>query len=285
MTSTLALPVVASKDGFAAYNVSIRAYPVLSAEEEYELASRFRRDNDLEAARQLVLSHLRLVTSIARSYIGYGLSQADLVQEGNIGLMKAVKRFDPDRGVRLVSFAIHWIKAEIHEYIVRNWRLVKIATTKAQRKLFFNLRSIRKGVGSLRTDEINAIARELNVNPEDVLEMEARFYGQEMSLDGDQDDDEDHFSPIAYLPDNTMTPLEYLDQIETEQRTNTGLAHALQSLDARSRRIIEARWLQEKEGKTLHDLASEFGVSAERIRQIEQSAIKKIRKLMTEAVV
>jgi RNA polymerase sigma-32 factor len=236
----------------------------------------------LEAARQLIVSHLRLVASIARGYMGYGLPQSDLIQEGNIGLMKAVKRFDPERGVRLVSFAMHWIKAEIHEYIVRNWRLVKIATTKAQRKLFFNLRSMKTGLNSLQPAEAEHIARELNVKPEEVFEMESRLNGHEISLEANiDDDDDDHYSPIAYLQDESLEPLEAIQAKQIEVAETTGLAHALESLDERSRRVVEARWLQQDNaGKTLHELAEEFGVSAERIRQIEQKAMQKMKTLM-----
>ncbi len=283
MTTALTLPIVTAADSLEQYNRAIKAYPILSAEEEYDLAVKFKRENDLEAARKLIVSHLRLVTSIARGYTGYGLPQADLIQEGNIGLMKAVKRFDPERGVRLVSFAMHWIKAEIHEYIVKNWRLVKIATTKAQRKLFFNLRSMKSGMNSLQTSEVNHIARELNVKPEEVLEMESRLNGHEISLEANIDDDSDeHYSPIAYLPDESLTPVEALEAKQHEHAESSGLAHALQNLDERSRRVVEARWLQESGGKTLHELADEFGVSAERIRQIEQKAMQKMKTLMLE---
>jgi len=281
MSNALTLPVLTSVDSLEHFTRAIKAYPILSAEEEYDFAVRFRKDNDLEAARQLIVSHLRLVASIARGYIGYGLPQSDLIQEGNIGLMKAVKRFDPDHGVRLVSFAMHWIKAEIHEYIVRNWRLVKIATTKAQRKLFFNLRSMKSGINSIQPDEAVRIARELNVKPEEVLEMEARLNGHEISLEANIDDDsEDNFSPIAYLQDESLSPLEAIEAKQSEHAESTGLAHALESLDDRSRRVVEARWLQEAGSKTLHELADEFGVSAERIRQIEQKAMQKIKSLM-----
>jgi RNA polymerase sigma-32 factor len=227
------------------------------------------------------VSHLRLVASIARSFNGYGLPQSDLIQEGNIGLMKAVKRFDPERGVRLVSFAMHWIKAEMHEYIVRNWRMVKIATTKAQRKLFFNLRSMKTGLNTLQPSEVDHIATTLNVKPEDVLEMEARLSGHEISLEGNIDDDSDeHYSPIAYLQDDRLEPLEAIQAKQAEFAETTGLSNALQSLDDRSRRVVESRWLQDDGGKTLHELADEFGVSAERIRQIEQKAMQKIKTLM-----
>lgn len=283
MTSALTLPAITSVDSFNHYMRSIRAFNLLSAEEEYELGTRLKNDNDLEAAKKLIVSHLRLVVSIARGYSGYGLPQADLVQEGNVGLMKAVKRFDPERGVRLVSFAMHWIKAEIHEYIVKNWRLVKIATTKAQRKLFFNLRSMKQGTGSLQPDEVAHIASELNVKPEEVLEMESRIGGHEISLEGNHDDDaEESFSPIAYLQDQRPEPSVFLAEQESEYLQTTGLANALESLDERSRRIVQARWLQEKDSATLHDLAAEFGVSAERIRQIEQKAMEKMKLAMIE---
>lgn len=262
---------------------TIKAFPVLTAEEEYDLATKLRNDNDLEAAKGLIVSHLRLVASIARGYAGYGLPQSDLIQEGNIGLMKAVKRFDPERGVRLVSFAMHWIKAEMHEYIVRNWRLVKTATTKAQRKLFFNLRSMKEGLGTLQPDEVARIARELKVKPEEVREMEYRMNGQEIAMDSQSDDDnEDSFSPIAYLQDESLDPSEFLATQQAEKMQATGLANALNSLDERSRRVVEARWLTETSGATLHDLAAEFGVSAERIRQIEQKAMQKMKGLLAE---
>jgi RNA polymerase sigma-32 factor len=281
MTNALTLPVLTATDSLEHYARAIKAYPLLTAEEEYSLAVKFKQENDLEAARKLIVSHLRLVASIARGYNGYGLPQADLIQEGNIGLMKAVKRYDPERGVRLVSFAMHWIKAEIHEYIVRNWRLVKIATTKAQRKLFFNLRSMKSGINSMQPTEIAHIARELNVKPEEVLEMESRLNGHEISLEANIDDDSDeHYSPIAYLQDESLTPSEALEAKQVEFAETTGLAVALQTLDDRSRRVVEARWLQEKDSKTLHELADEFGVSAERIRQIEQKAMQKMKTLM-----
>ncbi|MDD2934078.1 MAG: RNA polymerase sigma factor RpoH [Methylotenera sp.] len=281
MTNALTLPVIAANDSLEYYARVIKAYPLLSAEEEHSLAVKFKQENDLEAARKLIVSHLRLVASIARGYTGYGLPQADLIQEGNIGLMKAVKRFDPERGVRLVSFAMHWIKAEIHEYIVRNWRLVKIATTKAQRKLFFNLRSMKSGINSLQPTEVAHIARELNVKPEEVIEMEARLNGHEISLEANIDDDSDeHYSPIAYLQDESHTPSEALEAKQAEFAETADLTSALQNLDDRSRRVVEARWLQETGGKTLHELAAEFGVSAERIRQIEQKAMQKMKTLM-----
>jgi len=284
MSNALTLPSPAAVESIDQYMRTIKAFPVLSAEEEYDLATRLKKDNDLDAAKKLIVSHLRLVASIARGYAGYGLPQADLIQEGNIGLMKAVKRFDPERGVRLVSFAMHWIKAEINEYIVRNWRLVKIATTKAQRKLFFNLRSMKSGSGSLNQEDVAHIARELNVKPEDVLEMESRMGGHEISLEGNSDDDsEDQFSPIAYLQDPNAEPSEQLEARETDHLHTDGLASALDSLDDRSKRIVQARWLQEGDSATLHDLAAEFGVSAERIRQIEQKAMQKMRNLLSGA--
>jgi RNA polymerase sigma-32 factor len=281
MTNALTVPALLATDSLEQYSRAIKAYPILSAEEELSLAVTFKKENDLEAARQLIVSHLRLVASIARGYMGYGLPQADLIQEGNTGLMKAVKRFDPERGVRLVSFAMHWIKAEIHEYIVRNWRLVKIATTKAQRKLFFNLRSMKTGINTMQPNEIAHIAHELNVKPEEVLEMESRLNGHEISLETNIDDDsEEHYSPIAYLQDESLTPPEALEAKQFEMAETTGLASALNHLDERSRRVVEARWLQEKDSKTLHELADEFGVSAERIRQIEQKAMLKMKTLM-----
>lgn len=281
MTNALTLPAIAATDSLEYFSRVIKSYPILTAEEEYALAIKFRDESDLDAARQLIVSHLRLVASIARGYIGYGLPQADLIQEGNIGLMKAVKRYDPERGVRLVSFAMHWIKAEIHEYIVKNWRLVKIATTKAQRKLFFNLRSMRAGLGTLQPAEVARIAKVLNVKPEEVIEMEGRLGGHEASLEAHFDDDNDEsFSPIAYLPDATLEPSDALQAKQDEMRETTGLAHALESLDERSRRVVQARWLQEDDSKTLHQLADEFGVSAERIRQIEQKAMQKMKTLL-----
>jgi RNA polymerase sigma-32 factor len=265
----LAIPSL-SAGSLESYISSVKSFPMLSHEEELSLATRFQRDNDLDAARNLVLSHLRVVVSVARGYSGYGLPQADLIQEGNIGLMKAVKRYDPSRGVRLVSFALHWIRAEMHEYILRNWRMVKIATTKAQRKLFFNLRSMKQGLGSLKPQEVTKIAQTLKVSENDVIEMEARFNGREMALESDVDDEDDKFSPIAYLAADTYNePSNTLERSERQHLETAGLSRALDSLDERSRRIIEARWLKESEDvATLHDLAAEFDVSAERIRQI-----------------
>jgi len=260
-----------------AYISVVNQLPVLSAEQESGLAKRLRDKDDLEAARELILSHLRLVVSVARQYLGYGLPHADLIQEGNVGLMKAVKRFDPDRGVRLVTFAVHWIKAEIHEFIVRNWRMVKVATTKAQRKLFFNLRSMKADGQTLDTAQVSEIATTLNVRPEDVREMEVRMSGREMSLEN-QDDDDDHVAPIAFLSDEGhQDPVEVLDRRASDDMHGSGLERALATLDDRSRRIVEARWLNEDGGATLHELAAEYGVSAERIRQIETAAMKKMK--------
>jgi RNA polymerase sigma-32 factor len=274
---TLAIANPGALGTIDAYISAVNRLPVLSAEQETSLGRRLRDADDLDAARQLVLSHLRLVVSIARQYLGYGLPHADLIQEGNIGLMKAVKRFDPERGVRLVSFAVHWIKAEIHEYIVRNWRLVKVATTKAQRKLFFNLRSMRPDGKTLDSQRVDDIARELNVRREDVREMEVRLSGRDMSLEA-QDDDDDAYAPIAYLSDEgRQEPTRVLERKAADELQSTGLNQALETLDPRSRRIIEARWLKDDGGATLHDLADEFGVSAERIRQIESAAMKKMR--------
>ena len=260
-----------------AYISAVNRLPVLSADRETELGRRLRDQEDLGAARELILSHLRLVVSVARQYLGYGLPHADLIQEGNVGLMKAVKRFDPERGVRLVSFAVHWIKAEIHEYIIRNWRLVKVATTKAQRKLFFNLRSMRPDGQTLDPEQVDHIARELNVRHEDVSEMEVRMSGRDMSLEN-QDDDDDSYAPIAYLSDEgRQEPTRVLERAARDHLQSAGLTTALEALDPRSRRIVEARWLQDDGGATLHELAQEFGVSAERIRQIEAAALKKMR--------
>ena len=281
MTLDLSLPTLGSIDSYDRYMQSIRTIPSLTAEEEMELGMRLKKSNDLEAAKTLILSHLKLVAKVAKGYSGYGLPQSDLVQEGNIGLMKAVKRFDPERGVRLVSFAIYWIKAEIQEYIVKNWRLVKTATTKAQRKLFFNLRSMKKTLQPLKTDEINSIAKELNVKPEDVREMEYRFNGNEISLDyGSEESEDDVFRPIAYLKDETPEPSEQMEIDQSEGNSLSSLSKALSSLDERSRLILEERWLKDKDASTLHELADKLGVSAERIRQIEQAAMKKIKLLM-----
>ncbi|NLY64115.1 MAG: RNA polymerase sigma factor RpoH [Alcaligenaceae bacterium] len=263
-----------------AYISAVNRLPVLSQEQEQDLASRLQKEGDLNAARDLVMSHLRLVVSISRQYLGYGLPHADLIQEGNIGLMKAVKRFDVSRGVRLVSFAVHWIKAEINEYIIRNWRMVKVATTKAQRKLFFNLRSMRPDGKTLDPEHIEGIAAKLNVRPEDVSEMEVRLSGRDMSLESPHDDD-DEFAPITYLSDEgDHEPSTVIEKRAYDTLQSTGVANALAQLDARSRRIIEARWLQDDGSATLHELAAEFGVSAERIRQIEAAAMKKMRGML-----
>ncbi|GAB5604733.1 RNA polymerase sigma factor RpoH [Sideroxyarcus sp. TK5] len=285
MNASMNLPMPSAAGGLEGYVQAVNRFPVLTHEQELELATRFRQQNDLEAARQLVLSHLRVVVSVARGYIGYGLPQADLIQEGNIGLMKAVKRYDPERGVRLVSFALHWIRAEIHEFVIRNWRMVKIATTKSQRKLFFNLRSLKKGLEPLRPQQVSEIAQQLNVSEHDVVEMEARFAGHELSLDPLAGNDEDEsYSPVRYLADDeTHEPSVILETSEQERLQSTGLANALSALDERSRRIVEARWLKEDGSATLHELADEFGVSAERIRQIEQKAFSKMGGLLAQA--
>jgi RNA polymerase sigma-32 factor len=260
-----------------AYISTVNRLPMLTAEQENLLARHLRDEQDIAAARELVLSHLRLVVSVARQYLGYGLPHADLIQEGNVGLMKAVKRFDPERGVRLVSFAVHWIKAEIHEYIVRNWRMVKVATTKAQRKLFFNLRSMRPDGQTLDPRQVDEIAANLNVRREDVREMEVRLSGREISLEN-QNEDDDAYAPIAYLSDNGRAdPTQVLARRDEDVMQGSGLEKALEQLDERSQRIVRARWLQDDGGATLHDLAAEFGVSAERIRQIESAAMKKMR--------
>ncbi|HTN49389.1 MAG TPA: RNA polymerase sigma factor RpoH [Burkholderiaceae bacterium] len=265
-----------------AYIQAVNRVPLLTADEEVRLARQYRDSDDLEAAGRLVTSHLRLVVSVARNYLGYGLPHADLIQEGNIGLMKAVKRFDPERGVRLVSFALHWIRAEIHEFILRNWRLVKVATTKAQRKLFFNLRSMKQSLGTMSPDEIDGVARELNVKPQEVSEMETRLAGGDIALEGRIEDGEEEFAPIAYLADQDSEPTEVLQRRQHDLLQTEGVREAIEALDPRSRRIIEARWLNEDaDGRvgtaTLHDLAAEFGVSAERIRQIEAKALQKMR--------
>ena len=278
MTFALAIPSTAGS--LESYIQSANRFPILSQEDETRLARRLRDEDDLDAARELVLSHLRVVVAIARGYMGYGLPQADLIQEGNIGLMKAVKRYDPERGVRLVSFAVHWIKAEMHEFILRNWRLVKIATTKAQRKLFFNLRSMKQGLDTMNPDEVNAMAKQLGVKPEEVIEMETRFSGRDISLEPLSEDDDESYSPIAYLTDGSE-PSQVLAAEQTSRLRGEGLKQALAGLDARSRHIVEARWLREGDTATLHDLADELGVSAERIRQIEVKAMQKIRAAMT----
>ena len=265
-----------------AYIQSVNRVPMLSAEEEQRLAREYRDNDNLDAARRLVLSHLRLVVSIARGYLGYGLPHADLIQEGNIGLMKAVKRFDPDQGVRLVSYAMHWIKAEMHEYILKNWRMAKVATTKAQRKLFFNLRSHKQDAqATFTSDEIDAVAAELNVKGTEVREMETRLSGGDIALEGQMDDGEESYAPIAYLADTHNEPTRVIEARSNDRMQSEGIEAALAKLDDRSRRIIEARWLNVNDdgsgGSTLHELADEFGVSAERIRQIESAAMKKMK--------
>jgi RNA polymerase sigma-32 factor len=276
MTS-FALPVPSAAGSLDTYIQTVNRFPLLTVERERELARRYRGGGDLEAARELVLAHLRVVVAISRGYRGYGLPQADLIQEGNIGLMKAVKRFDPERGVRLVSFAVHWVRAEIHEFILRNWRIVKIATTKAQRKLFFNLRGLKRSLATLGTEEVKAVAKQLRVKPDDVVEMETRLTGKDIALEPAGHDDEVAFAPISYLVAEDAEPGRILEHEETARLRGEGLQRALNGLDPRSRRIIEARWLAEKEAATLHDLAAEFGVSAERIRQIEAKALGKMK--------
>ena len=307
-TATNALSVrdpwtlVPSLGNLDAYIGAVNRLPMLTAQEESSLARRLREHGDIEAAGQLVLSHLRLVVSISRQYLGYGLPQGDLIQEGNVGLMKAVKRFDPEQGVRLVSYAMHWIKAEIHEYILKNWRMVKVATTKAQRKLFFNLRSMKQALkqghgdaadgdtfrNTLTPDEVEAVARQLNVKPDEVVEMETRLSGGDVALDPPADDGgEEVFTPIAYLADDRGEPTHALEARHRDWLAGDGIAQALDVLDPRSRRIVEERWLKVNDdasgGMTLHELAAEYGVSAERIRQIEVAAMKKMRKAL-EAV-
>jgi RNA polymerase sigma-32 factor len=278
--ATLAFPTPASLGSLDHYIQAVNRFPLLTAEQEIDLGRRLQRDNDVDAARALVLSHLRLVVSVSRNYVGYGLPQADLIQEGNVGLMKAVRRFDPERGVRLVSFALHWIRAEIHEYILRNWRLVKVATTKAQRKLFFNLRSMKSRAATLTPAEARAIAAELRVKPEEVVEMETRLSGRDVTLDPQPDEDGSSMAPIAYLTDREDEPAQILERKQTAENRTAGLTTAIAKLDPRSRRIIEARWLREDDPATLQDLADEYGVSAERIRQIESKALKSMRAEM-----
>ena len=290
--------VVPSLGNLDAYISAVNRLPMLTLEEEQDFARRLKNDNDLEAAGKLVLSHLRLVVSVSRKYLGYGLPHGDLIQEGNIGLMKAVKRFDPDQGVRLVSYALHWIKAEIHEYILKNWRMVKVATTKAQRKLFFNLRSMKQGFKddadaethreTLTDAQIDVMARELNVKREEVIEMETRLSGGDVMLDPTPGDDgEEAFGPIAYLADAGHEPTQMIESRQRDVLASDGITAALSELDPRSRRIVEERWLKVNDdgsgGLTLHDLAAEYGVSAERIRQIEAAAMKKMRKALAEA--
>jgi RNA polymerase sigma-32 factor len=290
--------MVPSLGNLDAYIRSVQAIPMLEPEQEQSLARRLRDEQDLQAASRLVLSHLRLVVSISRQYMGYGLPQGDLIQEGNVGLMKAVKRFDPDQGVRLVSYAMHWIKAEIHEYVLKNWRMVKVATTKAQRKLFFNLRSLKHqykgeegndhlGRAGLNEAEINRVAHELNVRPEDVIEMETRMAGGDVALEAPADDDHDGaISPLTYLSDDLHEPSRVIEAHHRDWLASDGISYALTQLDERSRRIVEERWLKVNDngsgGMTLHELAAEYGVSAERIRQIEVAAMKKMRKALSE---
>ena len=280
-----------------AYISAVNRIPLLTPDEEISLATRLRQNGDLDAAGRLVMSHLRLVVSVSRQYLGYGLPQGDLIQEGNVGLMKAVKRYDPAQGVRLVSYALHWIRAEIHEYVLRNWRMVKVATTKAQRKLFFNLRSMKQGFrgsalegdthrSTLSPEEVDTVAQRLNVKREDVLEMETRMSGADVALEPQGDDDDESFAPIAYLADESSEPTRQIEARHRDHLAGDGLLQALDVLDARSRRIVEQRWLQVNDdssgGMTLHELAAEYGVSAERIRQIEVAAMKKLRKALVE---
>ncbi|TMH57876.1 MAG: RNA polymerase sigma factor RpoH [Betaproteobacteria bacterium] len=279
-TTTLAFPTPASLGSIDHYIQAVNRFPLLTAEQEVEFGRRLRDHNDLDAARQMVLSHLRLVVAVSRNYLGYGLPQADLIQEGNIGLMKAVRRFDPERGVRLVSFALHWIRAEIHEHILRNWRLVKIATTKAQRKLFFNLRRMKAGPGALTRKEASSIAKDLGVKTEEVFEMETRLSGQDIALDPQPGEEGEVLTPIGYLTDTEAEPAQILERAQTSRNRSDGLRHALARLDSRSREVIEARWLREDDKATLQDLADQYGVSAERIRQIETKALKIMRVQM-----
>jgi RNA polymerase sigma-32 factor len=281
MNRAMTLPVPVGS--LESYVQAVNRFPILSPEQELSLARKLRDESDVDAARELVLSHLRVVVAIARGYMGYGLPHGDLIQEGNIGLMKAVKRFDPERGVRLVSFAVHWIRAEIHEFVLRNWRMVKIATTKAQRKLFFNLRSMKPTLDPLTRAEIRSMASQLKVKPEEVAEMEMRLAGREIALEPSTDDDDESYAPIAYLADHSPEPSEVVEAREQETLKARGLEGALANLDARSRRIIETRWLREKDRATLHELAAEFKVSAERIRQIEAKALQRMKGLITAA--
>jgi len=278
-SNALTLGFSGSLGNLDAYISAVNRLPMLTHEEEVALGKSLKEKNDIKAAETLVTSHLRLVVSIARGYLGYGLPHGDLIQEGNIGLMKAVKRFDPDQGVRLVSYAMHWIKAEIHEYILKNWRLVKVATTKAQRKLFFNLRSHKQGLDAMSPAQIDELAKTLDVKREDVIEMETRLSGRDIALEAPSDDEDDKFSPIAYLSSYNMEPTKVLEAEQVVRLQSEGLETALSKLDARSRRIVEARWLANDDGSgaTLHTLAEEFGVSAERIRQIEAAALKKMK--------
>ena len=290
MTTTALVPrlpnLPAPVDSLDGYLQAINQAPMLSAEEEQELAQRLRLRNDLEAAQRLIVAHLRFVAHIARGYVGYGLPLADLIQEGNVGLMKAVKRFDPAHGVRLVSFAVHWIRAEIHEFILRNWRIVKVATTKAQRKLFFNLRSLKndyEGVDTLSGTQAAEVAARLGVKQDEVVEMEARLSGRDLALEGSPDESDEAFAPIDYLADSRYEPTRVLENKATARLENEGLHEALAELDPRSRRIVEARWLHDGDAATLHELAAEFDVSAERIRQIEAKALQKMRGALVAA--
>ncbi len=283
MNGTFALPIPSATGSLESYIQAVNRFPLLTQEQETAYARRLRDTGDLEAARELVVSHLRVVVAVARGYRGYGLPQSDLIQEGNIGLMKAVKRFDPERGVRLVSFAVHWIRAEIHEFVLRNWRIVKVATTKAQRKLFFNLRSMKQNLGTMGVAEAEAMAKQLGVKPEEVVEMETRLGGQDVAFEPGADSDDDTYSPVAYLAADDAEPGRIIEQEESARLRDAALDQALQGLDVRSRRIIEARWLTEKEPATLHDLAAEFNVSAERIRQIEAKALTKMKAAMAAA--
>lgn len=280
MSQELAIRTNLPTGNIDSYISAIYQLPMLSAEEEHDLAVSLRDNDDMEAARKLVLSHLRFVVKIARGYSGYGLALPDLIQEGTVGLMKAVKRFNPDIGVRLVSFAVHWIKAEIHEFVLRNWRIVKVATTKSQRKLFFNLRSSKKRLGWFTREEVEGVAEELGVKPETVLEMESRLSNHDVAFDaapGMENEDGAPVAPAAYLPDMRMEPATRLEKLDTEHSEKEQLYSALEGLDERSRAILEARWLSEKKA-TLHELADEYGVSAERIRQVEKAAMTKIKK-------
>ena len=283
-SSNQSMPLSLSAPGvnLGAYISTVNQIPILTAEQEKELAERYYYDQDLDAAKLLVMSHLRFVVHIARSYAGYGLPQGDLIQEGNLGLMKAVKRFDPNMGVRLVSFAVHWIKAEIHEYVIRNWRIVKIATTKAQRKLFFNLRSLKKSSKKLTLEEARSIANDLNVTPEQVLEMEGRLtaYDAAFEAQGDDDDDTPHTAPALYLEDNRYDPARLIEEEDYEEQSTTALHEAMDQLDDRSRNILQRRWLDDDKS-TLHELAAEYNVSAERIRQLEKNAMEKIKTAMS----
>ncbi|KFZ27945.1 RNA polymerase factor sigma-32 [Pseudidiomarina atlantica] len=283
MTS-MALAVPQSSGSLEAYIQSVNRIPMLTAEEEYNLAVRLTEEDDLEAARQLIMSHLRFVVHVARSYSGYGLPQADLIQEGNIGLMKAVRRFDPSVGVRLVSFAVHWIKAEIHEYVLKNWRMVKVATTKAQRKLFFNLRKMKKRLGWFTQDEVNTVAETLGVSTKEVMEMEARMSAHDQAFELSSDDDDARegstYSPAQYLEDKRSDLAEEVEQEQWQEHTQLRLLSAIKTLDERSQDIVRARWLDEENKTTLQELADKYQVSAERVRQLEANAMKKLRAAM-----